>query len=249
MTLACAPLHRHACVRAQIDLPFARTIELLQQSAWDELLQHDQLLKERANNRVFYSFYEAPSLFPPSYRYSLPPHVSPSLSPAFVRPLFGVCMSVLWRCCGCCCGSAVALLWLCCGSAVALLCSRLLCCDLVSAHGVHGVDQMDSRQGGGVQQERAIPVVHGQASDQVRVLPTIASAVAGDTLTLAPAALVCSPSGPRRACSTTCSRSAWARTITCLAPTIDPCWLRTVSEFVNASSCRLGLLDISLHRY
>ena len=55
------PLH-------QIELPFARTCELMAQCAWDELLANDQLGKERSTNRVFYGFSEAPSLFPPSYR-------------------------------------------------------------------------------------------------------------------------------------------------------------------------------------
>ena len=40
----------------------------MEQSAWDELAQYDQLNTERAANRVFYGFSEAPLLFPPSYR-------------------------------------------------------------------------------------------------------------------------------------------------------------------------------------
>ena len=63
------------CVRlcagsaVQIDLPFARTIELLEQQAWMEIMEHDQLTRERTAGRVFYGFNEAPCLFPPTYRW------------------------------------------------------------------------------------------------------------------------------------------------------------------------------------
>ncbi len=52
----------------QIDLPFARTIELLEQQAWGELMNHDQLTRERGAGRVFFGFNEAPCLFAPTYR-------------------------------------------------------------------------------------------------------------------------------------------------------------------------------------
>ncbi len=58
-----------ALLAAQIDLPFSRTVELVEQGAWQEILEHCQLGKEKAQNRVFYGFSEGPLLFPPSYRY------------------------------------------------------------------------------------------------------------------------------------------------------------------------------------
>ena len=54
-----------------MDLPFAEVMEALEVGDWDKLLAHDQLVKERANNRVFYGFSEAPPLFPPTYRFAL----------------------------------------------------------------------------------------------------------------------------------------------------------------------------------
>lgn len=55
----------------RIDMPNDRCRSLIGESRWNELLELDQLMVQRKEKNVFRGFYEAPILFPPTYKYNV----------------------------------------------------------------------------------------------------------------------------------------------------------------------------------